>query len=53
MSDEEFKIKFMAISERMEKYKYNYDKLMKIRKKLLLKYWKSKRLEYGAINSNR
>jgi hypothetical protein len=53
MSDEEFKNKFVRLSDLIEKHKNSYNKLMKIRKKLLSKYWKSKRLEYGAINSNR
>lgn len=53
MSDEDFKNKFMQLSDLIEKHKYSYDRLMKIRKKLLLKYWKNKRCMYGTFDTNR
>ena len=43
MDDEEFRIKFIEVSEKIEKYKNKYKKLMQIRKKILAKYWNSKR----------
>ena len=53
MSDEEFKNKFMRVSDLIEKHKNSYNKLMKIRKKLLSKYWKNKRCVYGTSDTNR